>query len=188
MFWRRMVKTVTIIANDGVFQPNCRNMLVIAWSTWSNLLFMYWTKRRQEAPLQPRSYAIKFPKGTRVALFAFCTRPKTSKYNPQLPRKHSIIAYYITPYYPLSKETLNSRFLLSGYSPDTKTSKVSSLLLPPPHPANPPKLPKNQSPIVPSIIGTSKTPKQKTGNSHKEESPLFQRRTKLSSPRITESS
>ena len=81
-----------------------------------------------------------------------------------------------------------SRFLLSGYSPDTKTSKVSSLLLPPPHPANPPKLPKNQSPIVPSIIETSKTPKQKTGNSGKEELPLFQRRTKLSSPRITESS
>ena len=70
------MKTVTIIANDGVFQPNCRNMLVIAWSTWSNLLFMYWTKRRQEAPLQPRSYAIKFPKGTGlmhapVAFFIF---------------------------------------------------------------------------------------------------------------------
>ena len=66
VFWRRMVKTVTIIANDGVFQPNCRNMLVIAWSTWSNLLFMYWTKRRQEAPLQPRSCSIKFPKGNTV--------------------------------------------------------------------------------------------------------------------------
>ncbi len=72
--------------------------------------------------------------------------------------------------YPLSKDTLNSRFLLSGYSPDTNTSKYPLRHLSPPTLQNCPRISPPSSQVSQE---TRETPRKNTATRARKNHPSF---------------